>query len=327
MVIPRWVRDGGVAAHIGASAQALAARGTRVSILAARVESELVPPGARIFHSPQLFNREAPIEERIGDALSSEPSVVHLNQLGDPAVVEYLRASAPVVISAHGFVACTSGVHYFRAGQECLRAHGPGCIVNLPRCAHTRHPLSLRGSYGLAGRELRALQLADVAVSYSSAVDRHLQINGIEHRRLVPYFPTVAPVAPSERASSPRIVFAGRVVAPKGVVTLVRAAQEVDAHFVICGDGWQLPAMRRLAARLGVEQRIEFAGWLDPEGLAAGVRRRLAGGRALGVAGAVRDHRHRGSSPAGTPGRGQPPRAAIARLARRRRLGTDGPRG
>ncbi len=268
MVVPRWVRDGGVATSTAGSAQALAARGTRVAILAARVESELVPPGVTIFESPQLFNRDAPVQERVGDALSWEPSVVHLHQLGDPAVVEFLRRTAPVLISAHGFVACTSGVHYFRPGQECLRPHGPGCVPNLLRCAHTRDPLSLRGAYSLAGRELAALRLADMAVSYSSAVDRHLRINGIERRRRVPYFPTVTPAQPSARAGSPRVVFAGRVVAPKGVATLVRAAREVDAHFVVCGDGWQLPAMRRLAARLGVEERIEFAGWLEPDALA-----------------------------------------------------------
>ncbi len=268
MVIPRWVRDGGVAAHIAASARALTARGTRVAILAARIEAELVPPGATIFESPQLFNRDVPVAERIGEALSFEPSVVHVNQLGDPAVVEFLRASAPVVMSAHGFVACTSGVHYFRPGQECLRAHGPGCVPNLLRCGHTRDPLSLRAGWRLAGRELASLRQADMAVSYSSAVDRHLGINGIERRRMVPYFPTVTPAQPSERAGSPRVVFAGRVVAPKGVATLVRAAREVDARFIVCGDGWQLPAMRRLARRLGVQERIEFAGWLEPAALA-----------------------------------------------------------
>jgi len=120
----------------------------------------------------------------------------------------------------------------------------------------------------LAGRELAALRLADMAVSYSSAVDRHLGINGIERRRMVPYFPTVTPAQPSERASSPRVLFAGRVVAPKGVATLVRAARDVDARFIVCGDGWQLPAMRRLASRLGVQERIEFAGWLEPDALA-----------------------------------------------------------
>jgi glycosyltransferase involved in cell wall biosynthesis len=257
-----------VSAHIGASAQALAERGTRVAVLAAKVESDFVPAGVRIFHSPELFNREIPVQERMEEALAWGPSLVHLNQLGDASAVEFLRRSAPVVVSAHGFVACTSGVHYFRPGQECMRAHGPGCIPNLLRCAHTRDPLSLPPAYALASRELASLRLADMTVSYSSAVDRHLGINGIPHRRVVPYFPTVDAAEPSERAGSPRVVFAGRVVAPKGVATLVRAAREVDARFVVCGDGWQLPAMRRLAARLGVQDRVEFAGWLEPDALA-----------------------------------------------------------
>ncbi|MGH2410369.1 MAG: ATP-binding protein, partial [Chloroflexota bacterium] len=48
-------------AHLGESlrtARALAERGTRVAVLAARVESDFVPPGVSIFHSPELFNRE-----------------------------------------------------------------------------------------------------------------------------------------------------------------------------------------------------------------------------------------------------------------------------
>jgi glycosyltransferase involved in cell wall biosynthesis len=65
-----------------------------------------------------------------------------------------------------------------------------------------------------------------------------------------------------------RVVFAGRVVTPKGVGILIRAAREVDAEFVICGDGRQLSAMRALARRLGVEQRVCFRGWLDADQLA-----------------------------------------------------------
>jgi len=267
-VVPRWVRDGGVVAHIGASAQALAACGTRVSILAAKIEWDFVPAGAKIFCSPELYNREAPVEARIGEALELEPSLIHLNQLGDAGVVEFLRSRAPVVMSAHGFAACTSSLHYFKPGQECLRAHGPGCIPNLPRCAHMRTPFSLPRLYALAGRELGALLCADVAVSYSSAVDRHLAINGVARRRLVPYFPTVAPAVPSERAGGRRVVFAGRIVAPKGVATLMRAAREVDGEFIVCGDGRQLPAMRRLAERLGVAERVHFTGWLHPGALA-----------------------------------------------------------
>jgi glycosyltransferase involved in cell wall biosynthesis len=65
-----------------------------------------------------------------------------------------------------------------------------------------------------------------------------------------------------------RVVFAGRIVAPKGVGVLIRAAREVDAEFVICGDGWRLEEMRELAARTGVADRVRFTGWLDPQQLA-----------------------------------------------------------
>ena len=233
--------------------------------------------------------------------------------------------SAPVVISAHGFVACTSGVHYFRPGQECLRPHGPGCIPNLLRCAHTRDPLSLRGAYGLAGP--RAGRPA-AGRHGRVLLERGRPAPGDQRDRTAAPGPVLPHGGPrrsrSERASSPRVVFAGRVVAPKGVATLVRAAREVDARFVVCGDGWQLPAMRRLARRLGVEERIEFAGWLDPERARPGVRGRLARRRALAVARAVRDRGHRGVRRR-APGRGQQD-GRDRRLARRRRLGTDGPR-
>ena len=253
---------------IGASAQALAERGVRVSLLVARVEDEFTPPGVTLFHSPQLFKRDVPMEARIGDALTSEPSVIHLNQIGDPAVVRFLRAHAPVVISAHGYLACTSGVHYFRPGQECTRAHGPGCVPNLLRCAHTRDPRMLPGAYRAASSELTALREADLAVSYSSSVDRHLAVNGVAHRRVVPYFPTVAPAARTVGVGTRRIVFAGRVVAPKGLATLVRAVRELEGELIVCGDGWQLPSIRRLARRLGIEGRVSFRGWLEPDALA-----------------------------------------------------------
>jgi glycosyltransferase involved in cell wall biosynthesis len=268
LVTPRWVRDGGVGAHIEASAAALARSGVRVVVLAARIESDETPRGVTIVHSPRLFDAQSPMRERFGEALSSQPQVIHLNQLDDPDVVRFLQPSAAVVISAHGYLACTSGVHYFAPGRECMRAHGWGCVPNLPRCAHTRDPRRLPASYAQASRALAVLEQVDLAVSYSSSVDRHLAINGIARRRIVPYFPTVAAKTGSGHETR-RVVFAGRIVAPKGVAVLLRAARQVDAEYVICGDGWQLPAMRRLARRLGVEQRVRFTGWLDPDALAS----------------------------------------------------------
>ena len=151
-----------------------------------------------------------------------------------------------------------------------MRAHGLGCIPRLavPGCAHTTDPRSLPGAYRRATRGLRALRGADLAVSYSSAVDRHLALNGVARRRVVPLFATVAPALGAGYEGRRRVVFAGRIVAPKGIGVLIRAAAALDAELVICGDGWRLSQMRALAQELGVRQRVSFKGWLDSAELA-----------------------------------------------------------
>ncbi|MGD0452047.1 MAG: glycosyltransferase family 4 protein [Solirubrobacteraceae bacterium] len=255
--------------HVVASAVLLADQGIHVQVLAARIESDERVPGLTLLHSPELFRANASMDARLGEAQSSQPDLIHIHQVDDPEIVTALRTKAPVVISAHGYTACTSGVHYFRAGHECDRPHGAGCVPNLLArgCAHTRRPNTLPAKYRQATRGLQALGRADLAVSYSSAVDRHLAANGVARRAVVPYFPTMSAKSGTGHATRRRVVFAGRVVAPKGVSVLIRAAREVDAEFVVCGDGWQLERMRRLARRLGVASRIRFTGWLGADAL------------------------------------------------------------
>jgi glycosyltransferase involved in cell wall biosynthesis len=270
LVTPRWTRDGGVATHAMASAAALAREGLAMHVLAARVEPEGASSNVTVHHSPELFNRDASPEVRLAGAMDCAPSVVHLHQFEDPELLSVMRERAPVLISVHGYTACTSGVYYFRPGQECTRAHGPGCIPNLALrgCAHTRNPTSLPAAYRHASRGLAAIQGADLAISYSSAVDRHLAANGIELRMVIPLFTTMEPKVGSGHEGRRRVVFAGRVIDAKGVGVLIRAAREIDAEVVICGDGWRTEAMRRLARRLGVAERVHFRGWLGPDGLA-----------------------------------------------------------
>jgi glycosyltransferase involved in cell wall biosynthesis len=293
MGTPLWGRNGGVAAHVQASARLLAEQGLRVMVVAAKVDPDLHVPGVTVHRSPELFKAHVPIDARLGAAASSHPDVIHLHQLDDPDVVAALRLKAPVVVSAHGYTACTAGVHYFRPGQECTRPHGPGCVPNLALrgCAHVRNPRPLPASYRQTTRALEALRSADLAVAYSSAVERHLAVNGVTRSAVIPLFATLAPHPPYEshptrapHESHPpceqhephgpaddrtarRVVFAGRVVKPKGLGVLIRAIRAVDAELVVCGDGMQLTAMRRLARRLGVEQRVHFQGWLNAERL------------------------------------------------------------
>jgi glycosyltransferase involved in cell wall biosynthesis len=270
LVTPRWTRDGGVGTHVEASAHALAQRGLRVEALAAQVDDDRRTAGVNIFHQPELFNSQAAMEVRVGEALARRPAVIHLHQVDDPELVDFLRTRAPVVISAHGYTACPSGVYYFQPGQECTRAIGPMCIPNmlLRGCAHTRDPRALPAKYAHATRALRALERADLTVAYSTSVDRHLAANGLTRRAMVPLFTTMDARTGSGHDSRRRVVFAGRVVKPKGVDVLIRAAREVDGEFVICGDGRRLGAMRELARTCGVADRIGFRGWLAAQQLA-----------------------------------------------------------
>lgn len=270
LVTPRWTRDGGVATHVEASAAALARAGLEVHVLAARDELGEAPAGVTVHASPALYDRELPPQQRIGDALEREYSVIHTHQFDDPRITAHLHRHAPLLSSVHGFSACTSGVHYFRPGQECQRAHGAGCVPNLIArgCAHTRNPGRLPASYRRVSDARSSLRSADLTISYSRAIDRHMAINGVARRAIVPLFSTVPAVRGSGHAQRRRVAFAGRLVAPKGVAVLLRAARDVDAEFVICGDGRQLGALRRSVARSGIEQRVRFAGWLEPAQLA-----------------------------------------------------------
>jgi glycosyltransferase involved in cell wall biosynthesis len=268
--VPRWTRDGGISAHVQTSAAALARHGLDVRVIVARIESTEEIPGVTLYRCPDLFNDSAPMATRIGAALEFGPDVINLHQVDRPDVVQAMRASAPVLISAHVYSDCTSGLYYFKPGQECTRAHGPGCVFNLLArgCAHTRNVKSLPMRYLNASRRADALRHADLVVSYSSAVDRHLEANGLERRQIVPFPATIVPRVGSGHEQRRRVVFAGRMVRQKGVEVLIRAAREVAGEFVICGDGRQLAAMRELARRIGVQGRVSFRGWLSSEDLA-----------------------------------------------------------
>jgi glycosyltransferase involved in cell wall biosynthesis len=241
-----------------------------VRVLTARVESGEDLQGVTVYHRPELLDARASIDAMFGQSRSFRPAVIHLHQVDDPGIVRSMQSCAPVVMSAHGYTACTSGVYYFRPGQECTRAHGLGCLANLAArgCAHTRYPKTLPLKYLNATRGVQALKRADLAISYSSAVDRHLAANGVMRRQVIPLFTTMVPKIGSGHASRRRVLFAGRIVPPKGVGVLLRAAASVDAEFVICGTGRRLEEMRALAQRLGLEQRVHFTGWLSAGELA-----------------------------------------------------------
>lgn len=71
-----------------------------------------------------------------------------------------------------------------------------------------------------------------------------------------------------ESAPSRVAVYAGRLLAWKGVAIGIRAIAELpDWRFVVCGSGPDELRLRRLAERLGIVERVEFRGWVARERL------------------------------------------------------------
>jgi glycosyltransferase involved in cell wall biosynthesis len=234
------------------------------------VDAGETPPGVTLHESAALHDRAAEADIRLAGVLAINPAVVHLHQFEDPDVARAVRRTAPLVLSMHGYSACTSGVHYFRPGQECGRPHGPGCVPNLlgRGCAHTRNPTWLPRGYREASRAQQVMREADLGISHAQVIDRHLAANGVSSRAIVPLFATLEPVHAGGHEERRRVVFAGRVVRAKGLSVLLRAMALVDGELVVCGDGGERPRMESLAARLGISARVRFRGWLAPEELA-----------------------------------------------------------
>ncbi len=67
-----------------------------------------------------------------------------------------------------------------------------------------------------------------------------------------------------ERVGSPIVLFVGRMMAYKGVDHLLHAMREVPARLVVVGDGPDLPRVQALSASLGLDDRVTFAGRVDP---------------------------------------------------------------
>ncbi|HEX7324114.1 MAG TPA: glycosyltransferase family 4 protein [Rhodanobacteraceae bacterium] len=74
---------------------------------------------------------------------------------------------------------------------------------------------------------------------------------------------------PSAGTRAPWVVFLGRLTFQKGPDYFLRAAARVArfnpaARFLVCGSGDMGPGLRALARSLGIEDRVEFRGFLQP---------------------------------------------------------------
>jgi glycosyltransferase involved in cell wall biosynthesis len=271
LITPNVGIDGGVARHVVSSARGLQDHGAEVVVIASD-QAEIGVPMTCIagVTATGLGDEATRVLQITLDTI--KPSVIHFHNVDDVVAVTAARCRAPVVVSAHGYSGCGPGTYYFRPGVECVRAHGAGCVPNmlLRGCAQTRSPRRMAEAHRAAPRRLAALRASDAAVVYSSALNSHLERNGVQRVFVVPLATDQVDASPDRGHRS--VLFVGRVTPLKGLTTLLAALSQVDGRLRVCGTGWGLKAARAATASYGIQDRVKFSGWIDGDALSAAYR-------------------------------------------------------
>jgi glycosyltransferase involved in cell wall biosynthesis len=127
------------------------------------------------------------------------------------------------------------------------------------------------GRIGILGKSIEAAvaQLTDNNIAVSERTKRELLGLGVHSVQVVPNgidLMKIAQINASDKKSD--ITYAGRLVSHKNVDLLIKAVCLVRRQFpevkaVIIGDGPDAGKLKRLASSLGVDENIEFTGFVE----------------------------------------------------------------
>jgi len=208
-----------------------------------------------------------------------QPDVVHAHTpfpLMSPAVFRAAKGEGvPTLATLHSFRYVCVEATCFRDGHIC-----EDCVGRTVKWPAVRHRC-YHGNAAASGALALSLLVHRVAGTFDHSIDRYLALTGFARDLMVrDGFPadkvgvkanSVPEPAtfPAEEttAGEPYLVFAARLVALKGVRTILEAWRRLPdptLRLVVAGDGELADDVRRAA---DADPRIEFRGWLDQDSL------------------------------------------------------------
>ena len=203
-------------------------------------------------------------------AVEFAPDVVVLHKWSDAFLVESVLARYPSVQVVHDHdLYCPRRHKYFPIGhQPCAERAGGACVRHL--CLIERRegawPVGVTSLPDFRRRATTAKR-ASLFVAGSRYTAAELARNGFAADRIEIIAPVPAAIdgarfqPPGERG---RMLFVGQVIRGKGLDLLLAAAARLKGEWSldVVGEGRQLGESRKLAAELGIADRVSFAGWI-----------------------------------------------------------------
>jgi len=254
---PHVWEGGGIGTYIRRLGVAQLRRGHAVYFLSRHAPSDGRSETARVVVSDDELFHEA-------TALSLD--VLHLHKPVDAWPDERVAT----VRTMHGNQGgCPSGSRYLeRTGQPCDRRYTVGgCLIGhlVDKCG-SRRPAKIQANFRRIGMEHRlAAAMPTYTVSHFLR-DQMVRAGCPTDNLYTLLSPAPEPTAtfdPMPEDGPPRFLYVGRIVPQKGLDTLIRALSRAteDVRVDVAGDGPQLSAMREVARREGVSDRVTFHGW------------------------------------------------------------------
>jgi glycosyltransferase involved in cell wall biosynthesis len=206
---------------------------------------------------------------------------VVLHKWSDARLVESLLARHPTLQVAHDHdLYCPRRHKYFPLNhQACGERAGGACLRHL--ClVERRDGLIPIGFTSLPEfrRRMAVARRAGLLVAGSRYSADQLAHNGYPADRIVVIPPVPAAIGRAtylQPGETGRMLFVGQVIRGKGLDLLLEAAARLAGQWQldVVGEGRQLEECRQQAARLGIADRVHFAGWVPHTELDAWYRR------------------------------------------------------
>lgn len=235
----------------------------------------LTPTEAEASPSSNIQPRQQPSGETLED-FNNSPDEIYGKRLWDEIerfcfTVRKLAGTHEVdVIHAHDWMT-------FPAAFEFHRVTGVPVFLHVHATEYDRSGEGLNEGVFRIEREgfHRATHIFAVSRYTAGIIER---LYGV-HRRKISVIhnapeteSTTAPPVRSSLRRKPQVVFLGRLTYQKGPDHFLKAASIVagahaEARFILCGTGDMHDPLRALADHLGIQQHVNFAGFVAPSGV------------------------------------------------------------
>lgn len=284
MVLEKWGFGGGREQHNISMLRALLEKGHKCSLVYGSqtdkpVDEELFFP-VNIYCDPALSVYSHPDDKKYLNTFLSfmdqeKPDVVYLERISNLETLRQIAQKWPSIVTVHDlWLVCirVSKTSYFRR-KPCLERCGIVCLLHGCFLGKSRRVRGLLRYNSL--RKLLSVQSVykkfDAIIVPSRFAGDTLVENGFKMMQIhaFGYFNEHTPMSTTAVPANGNILFVGRIDRYKGVDVLLQAIRKckTSARLVIIGDGPFLPKVRRIAVELGIENRVDFRGWISHKDL------------------------------------------------------------